>query len=282
MRKWICPKSPEETRDLIIIPESMVETIMSLHHSSIFSTHPGVANCVNNCLRTTYWPGMKKDIKMYIEACENCGQNKHPQAYLKSGLKHIIFHKFNDAIVIDHIVPSSQLTTPRGFRYILTITDHWSGLLVAIPVKSQTAEENIKSIFRSWVLVHGMPRELICDNHPGFSAKFFEAVLKAFQCKVTHGTSYKARSTGKAEASNKRLNGALRSSLPLGKENHWDVYLPYATFALNSLRNRHTGYSPNRCAYGRELNTPLNVMLEDDTDVTSQTYGYRVYEMHKP
>ena len=88
----------------------------------------------------------------------------------------------------------------------------------------QTAEENIRVIMRKWVMITGMPEQIVCDNHPGFSAKFFEAVLKTFDCKVIRSTLYLSRSTGKAERTNRRINSALRAIIPPGKESSWDLY----------------------------------------------------------
>ena len=115
-----------------------------------------------------------------------------------------------------------------------------------------------------------MPLEIIVDNHPGFSSEFFKDFFKAFNCKMTKGTSYGKSSTARAENNNKRTNQALRAVLPIGKENLWDLYLNDCVFALNSLRNRRTGYSSHMLVYGQELNTPLSIILEKDSRFVSQ------------
>ena len=264
LRKWVSTKDADQGRNLIVIPENQIEEIMKLHHSTLASCHPGVDNSVDLCRRKFYWPKMVEDFKEYIAACEKCSAIKQPQKYLKAPLRHMLFHSFNDCIIIDHIVPESEGRTPRGYRYILTITDAWSNYVVAIPVKTQTAKDNIQHIVRRWVLTFGMPKEIIVDNHPGFRAEFFKSVWNYFDCKVTHGTSYKSRSTGKAERSNKRVNQALRAAIPEGKERDWDIYLGYCVMALNSLRNRHSGYSSNRLVFGRENNTPISLLVDNE------------------
>ena len=221
---------------------------------------------------------------MYIKACIRCGEMKQPKAYLKAPLKHLFFHHFNDAIVIDHIVPTANQRTPRGYRYILTISDAWSNYLVAVPVRSQTAKENVAAIMKNWILKFGMCRELIVDNHPGFRAEFFREVWEHFDCKKTHGTSYKASSTARADNNNKRTNRALRACIPRGREHCWDIYLDKSTFALNCLKNRRTGCSAHKMVFGREVNVPLNIML-DDRDKhqhdTRNTAAREAYELHR-
>ena len=280
LRKWINTKDPDTPRSLIVVPESLTEQIMEIFHKSIMSCHPGVDRTLHQCRHFFYWPKMKLDFTEYIAACTTCQETKQSHHFLRAPLKQLIFHHFNDCITVDHIVPEQEGRTPRGFRYILSITDCFSNYLVAVPVKSQTSKENIKAIFRNWVLTFGMPKELIVDNHPGFTSDFFSEVFKAFDCKKTHGTSYKSRSTGRAENSNKRLNQALRSILPKGKENQWDVYLSYATFALNCLSNRKTGFSANRMVFGTELNTPLSVLVEDSDSYKPSTVDCRSQEAY--
>ncbi len=69
---------------------------------------------------------MEDEFKMFIKACIRCSEMKQPKAYLKAPLRHLFFHHFNDSIIVDHCIPHSKKKTPRGFRYILTITDAWS------------------------------------------------------------------------------------------------------------------------------------------------------------
>lgn len=282
-RKWV-RKKEEDTRLLILVPEKCEEEIMRLFHENITYCHPGAGACVARCRQYFYWPKMEAEFDLFIKACIKCGEMKPPRAYLKAPLKQIVFHGFNDAIMVDHIVPSATMRTPRGFRYILTISDAWSNYVVAVPVRTQTAKENIAAIMKHWVWRFGLCREIIVDNHPGFRSEFFEEVWKAFQCKKTHGTTYKSASTGRAENNNKRINNALRACLPSGKEHLWDLYLEKVTFALNCAKNRRTGFSAHKMLYGREVNLPLTLVMEKEDILApekSRTTAAEVYKNHK-
>ena len=262
-KRWTDQKSEEE-RNLVIIPEKMREEVMRTAHSSLLTAHPGVDKTIDVCLRQYYWPGMREEVKLYIGACLTCAGIKQPQAYLRAPLKHMIYHNFNDAVSIDHIVPKLEGRTADGNRYILSITDMWSGFVVAIPCKTQSAEESIRLIMRHYVLIHGVPKMLHSDNAKCFVSTFFTAVCRAFGCKTVTGLPYSCRSTSKAERTNKRLNQGLRAALQNHQLNKWDKYLPYVVFALNMLKSRHTGYTANRLALGREVNTPLSLIVENE------------------
>ena len=185
-KRWTDQKSEEE-RNLVIIPERMREEVMRTAHSSLLTAHPGVDKTIDVCLRQYYWPGMREEVKLYIGACLTCAGIKQPQAYLRAPLKHMIYHNFNDAVSIDHIVPKLEGRTADGNRYILSITDMWSGFVVAIPCKTQSAEESIRLIMRHYVLIHGVPKMLHSDNAKCFVSTFFTAVCRAFGCKTVTG-----------------------------------------------------------------------------------------------
>ena len=286
MRRWVDVKDSTKNRYLIAIPEPLHEIFMKLSHNTKITAHPGARVSLEICRRYYYWPKMHEDFKLYVAACIKCGCMKPPSAYREAPLRHIIFHSFNDGVVIDHIVPEQMGKTPRGYRYILTITDSWSNYIVAIPTKTQTAEENIRLIIHHWALVFGMPLELLADNAPGFKAKFFKTILAAFDCKTTYGQTYRSRTTGRAEKSNARLNSALRACIPENKYRNWDLYVNFATFALNGLRNSHTQYSANFLVFGKELNTPLSVLVDNQKEfervpVKQSDYDVRAHELYK-
>ena len=59
-----------------------------------------------------------------------------------------------------------------------------------------------------------------------------------------------------------RVNQSLRLVLEGKNPKLWDHYLDYACSALNSLKNRNTGYSANFLVFGRENNAPLSLIME--------------------
>ena len=286
MRKWIAINngSTENEKQLICVPEKNQERVLEMCHTSLIANHPGVKLTLDVCRRYYYWPGMANDVELFVKACVTCARVKAPQAYYKAKRQHIIAHKFNDILIIDHIEPEKLGITNSGNKYILSMTDAWSGFVVAVSTNSQNAETNISRIIHKWVLPYGVPREVISDNAPGFKAKFYRAVLTALNCKQTYGLAYECKSSSKAERTNKRLNQSLRLVLEGKNPKLWDKYLDYVCSALNSLKNRNTGYSANFLLYGRENNTPLSLLIEDDdTTDTGHLSGYaqKAYKVHQ-
>ena len=287
-RKWIKhhkrSNEVEVERKLYLVPDAIRHEIMVLSHGTLLTMHPGAEETLRQCQQHFYWPKMADEIKLFVDACIVCGKAKQPSAYLKAPLKHVITHDFNDVLVIDHVVPERDIATPRGNRYILTITDLFTGYLLALPAKTKTSEETIRLIHQNWCSIKGYPREIISDNDPGFTSTFYNAVLSAFNIKSTHGTPYKCSSTSKAERSNKKINKALRTTLNDKQIRDWDIYLKWVCFALNSLKSRHTGFSPNRLLYGKEINSPLSILVTDPDkpeDNSGNPQARKAYQLHR-
>ena len=281
MRNWFDLNSQKNTA-LIVIPEMIREEVMQLCHKSRLVSHPGVENSYVMCRRYYYWPKMREDFELYIAACTVCSNVKQPQSYLKAPLKHMIYHQFNDCIVIDHIVPSRERKTKRGNRYILTITDMWSGYCVAVACKTQEAKETFNHIKKEWLLRFGVPKRVVSDQASGFTSTFFNSVLAMFDIQPSLGMAYSCRSTSKAERTNKRVNQALRAALRNERLGEWDLYLDYVVFALNSLKSRHTGYSANKLLFGKEVNTPMTILMENQgpENKVYKSYARQAYDLY--
>ena len=286
-KKWI--KHNKETKEieiqrfLVLVPESLKVTVLDQHHSSLLAMHPGIDNTCELIRQRYYWPRMREEVELYVKSCITCGGCKQPHHYLKAPLRHVITYEPMDTIAIDHIVPTKEGATKRGYRLILSITDVFSGYVLALPCKTKRSEETIRLILHKWCLRFGYPSEILADNDTSFSSEFFNEVCSYFKTKVTHGVPYKCSSTSKAENSNKRINKALRVTLSDKQILDWDLYLNFVAFALNGIRSRHTGFSANQIVFGKHLNTPLDLELDgspillDNHATKKKTTAYVIY-----
>ena len=265
-KKWIRhdkqTNEVEIQRFLVIVPESLKKTILEQHHSSLITMHPGIDNTCDQIRRRYYWPRMREEVEKYVKSCITCGGSKQPHHYLKAPLQHVITYNPRTTISIDHIVPSKEGVTSRGYRLILSITDVFSGYVMALPCKTRKSAETIQLILHKWCLRFGYPSEILADNDTSFTSEFFNEVCQFFKTKVTHGTPYLCSSTSKAERSNKRINQALRVTLTDKQISDWDLYLNFVSFALNGIKSRHTGFSANEIMFGEDLNTPLDLEID--------------------
>lgn len=250
----------EEQRLLIVVPGSLQEKVMYNFHGAFAANHPGIQISWEKCSEKYYFYKMKEELKLYIQACNICNESKRPQKYFKPHLKPIIYTEFNQCISIDHLVVN--IATPRRNKYILTITCHYTNYLVAIPVKTLTSEETVRTIILHWALRFGIFKAIQHDRHQSFSSHLFQGIMDAFRVKDIRSTAYKSSTQGRVEAQNARINTAMRTSVPRDDLRNWDLYLPYVVFILNQIKSTHTGFSSNFLVFGRELNHIRDLWIE--------------------
>ena len=284
-RRWTALKQPFMEKDLIVVPHVLQERLLTYYHCGVLSVHAGVETCLGNCLRRFWWSKMRKEFKLFIGACVKCNHIKRPRAYLKAPLQPILNSQFNSCVAIDHIVPSLNNKCFGGFRYILTIVDCFSNYLVAIPVKTQSAEETVRVIIQAWILKHGMMQSILSDRQQNFCSDLFTGIMDAFGVEARKSSAYKGSTNGRVERQNERINGALRAVMPEGELNSWPKYLPYVVSALNTFKNKHTGFSANFLTYGRELRFPQEFFVDqgpgEEESLPVQTKAYQLYRRMK-
>ena len=257
---------PSEIKKIIVVPYSLTERLLYSFHDSLQNTHSGVETSLAACQEKYYYFRMKKDFGMYVAACLTCNRNKQPKAYLRAKLKTVVHHNFNDAICIDHLEPS-KVPTPRGNTALLTIVDCATNYTVCVPVKSQSAPDTVKSLIEAWVCKFGVPLAVHTDRHANFCSKTFSAVMEIYGTKLSHSTPFHSQGNGKAEAMNKRINTAMRVSLTNDQFKNYDLWVKYIMLTLNSLRSNRTSYSPNFLLFGRSLNMPRDLLVNDDSRI---------------
>ena len=163
LRKWINTKDPDTRRSLIVVPESLTEKIMEIFQKSIMSSHPGVERSLHQ--RRHFSTGQKcswTSLSTSLHVQHAMRLSKLITSYMLLS-SNSFSTTSTTTIVVDHIVPEQEGRTPCGFRCILTITDSFSNYLVAVPVKTRTSKDNLKAIFRKWVLTFGMPKKIMVN-----------------------------------------------------------------------------------------------------------------------
>ena len=276
-------------KDLIVVPQTLIEKVIKLYHGGIQSCHTGIATSLDLCRHKFWFYDQRQEFEYYINSCPKCHEFKQPRKFIKAPMRPVIFREFNQGVAIDHIVVSQDQVTARGNRYILTITCLFTGYLVACPVKTQNTKETIRMFLQHWATIFGWPLAIIHDNHKGFTSDLFSAMTTIFDIDDRHTTPYNCQSNGKVESQNKRINNALRASLSESQIKDWDLWLKYVVFTLNSLKSSRTSYSSNFLVFGRHLRAPRDLWLEQanldrNTDQYINVDNLRkkaAYDLHK-
>ena len=134
------------------------EEILKEHHNPADIGHPGQHRMLELLKRTYWWPGLKEDIKRYVQGCFKCQQNK-------------VQHQRMDVIVV--------------------IVDRFTKMICLKAATTNISLEGIAKIYRDdiWKL-YGILRKILSDRGPQFASKFMEEFTKALGTKRQLSTAY--------------------------------------------------------------------------------------------
>ena len=145
--------------------------------------------------RTYWWPGLKEDVKKYVQGCFKCQQNK-VQHQRKAGELHPleIPQGLWQEISIDIIGP---LPTSNGMDAIVIIVNQFIKMICLKATMTNISLEEIAKIYRDniWKL-HGIPRRILSDRGLQFASKFIEEFTRALGTKRQLSTVYYPQTDG--------------------------------------------------------------------------------------
>ena len=149
-------------RPRVVVPESLRKCVLKAHHNSQLAGHQGSRRTFEQIAASFYWPGMAKDVKLWVRACLACAKRKTPRPK-RAGLREVKQSTYpGQTIAIDIWGP--MMESPEGNKWVLTMIDHFTKWPVAVPIPDHKAETIAKAILRHWVCEHGVPESIVSDQ----------------------------------------------------------------------------------------------------------------------
>jgi len=250
---YCCTKEKTENpRKQILVPTHLQQAIVTLHHNTLTSAHPGINYTTERINRNFTWKGRAKTIAEHIAGCKLCQQRK--AARLKFSKMYQLFEKptrFFQQLAIDTVGPIKKNSNGDSLNYVITIVDLYSNYLFASAVTAPTAEEAAAALI-SVVLTHGAFESLLSDNGSEFANKTVRSLLKTLNAKQKFAIPYRPQTNGTLEKSHQALLDKMTilfKSCP--KDANLADYLPFAVYAMNTQQKIGLP-SPYFTAFGRE------------------------------
>ena len=246
----------------IVIPnnDKLRTMIISQHHDTSTSAHPGSTKTIDLITRLFYWKNMHNDIKQYVQSCLQCQSNKF-STKSPQGLLHPIETPDTRWHTITTDFITKLPTTKSGYDAIVVFVDKYSKMCHYIPTYTNTNAAQFCTLFINHIIrLHGLPATIISDRDARFTSSFWKAVCKQLTIKLSMSTAYHPMSDGQTERANRTLEESLRSYVNYHQDN-WDEYLPLIEFAHNNVIHSSTSYSPFFLNYGQHPRTPITAAL---------------------
>ena len=229
-------------------------------HDTPVGGHLGRDKTIELMSRNFYWDNMNKVIEQYVLTCEACQRNKSSQQKTAGELMPIPSPEYaGHTWTMDLItgLPKSR----NGNDAIVVWVCKLSKLRHYAACKTSIDAPTLARLFMNTIVrQHGLPKCIISDRDPRFTANFWKAFWTGLGTSLNMSTASHAQTDGQTENANKVLEIMLRSRVDFDQTD-WDEHLAAAELAINNARNETTGYSPFYLFYGRNATLPLDLAL---------------------
>jgi len=240
----------KEGRVYVPKDEKLRVEIIRLHHDTPIAGHGGQWKMVELVTRNYWWPGITKEIKRYVEGCDQCQRMKNrvdmPVGKLRPNQ---VPERPWQHISVDFIM---KLPVSKGYDSILVVCDRFLKMSHFVATTEKTMAEGLARLFRDnvWKL-HGLPESVISDRGPQFAAGLTRELNKMLEIETKLSMAYHPETDGQTERTNQELEQYLRMYIN-HRQNNWSEWLATAEFAFNNKVHTATKMSLFQVNYGRE------------------------------
>ena len=230
---------------LRVISTAELDIILYSMHTDPLTGHFALKGTIQRILERYYWPTIDRDVRAYINSCDDCQRRGKPQ--INEPLHPIKVGQPFSRIGIDVVGPLNE--TKRGNKYIITATDYLTKWPEARAVQHAQKEDIALFVWEEIICKHGCPRELLSDRGAAFLSKMVESLLLITG--ITHklSSAYHPQTNGLTERFNKTLCKSLaRTAAKYDKQ--WDLFVHSSLFAYRTTKHSVTKHTPFFLTYG--------------------------------
>lgn len=240
-------------KPVVVLPASLREQVIFTHHLAYYAGHFGVYKTVARLALRYYWPRMKRHVKAFIAKCMFCLTYK-PKYKMPTWLQ-LPLGVPCEIVAMDLYGPLP--VTLHRHEYILALLDHHTRWCELVPLRQTTVEDIACALHTYWFSRFGVPRVLLSDNGPQFTAALLARLCKVYGIRRVFSTPYHPRGNSIVESFMRSIRTALHLVHVVG-ERRWDELLPAAAMAYRSTPHSSTGFSPFFLLTGTEMVLPLS------------------------
>ena len=242
----------------LVIPPSMVPTVLAELHDSPTAGHLGVGKVLEKVRRRFYWVGQRRDVQGWCDSCNLCGSTKSPPKHRHAPLQTQVSTSPMQRVAMDILGPLP--VTPRLNKYVLVLGDYFTKWTEAFAIPDMETATVARVFVDEFVSRFGAPTHLHTDQGRSFESSLIRELCQLLGIVKTRTTPYHPQSDGMIERFNRTLLSMLRMAA-VEDESNWDLKLPCLMFAYRTSVHEATKHTPFSLMFGREVQLPIDVMF---------------------
>jgi cleavage and polyadenylation specificity factor subunit 1 len=213
-------------------------------------SHPGIRASRQMISAKYLWPGMNKDVKLWVESCIDCQRSK-VYRHQKAQVEEIPVPKRRFSHVHLDIVGPLKMT--NSMTHLLTMVDRTSRWCEAVPLSDTTAKACFQAFINSWCSRFGIPSTITTDQGSQFTSSMWSTLMKELGVRHILTTAFHPQSNGMVERLHRSLKAALRAR---HASTSWVEHLPWVLLGLRTAPRKDNSLSAAEMVFGAAPSLP--------------------------
>ncbi|GKC92655.1 putative reverse transcriptase domain-containing protein [Tanacetum coccineum] len=195
-----------------------------------------------------WWPGMKKNIAMYVSKCLTCSKVKAEHQKPSGLLQQPEIPDWKWENITMNFINKLPRTSSRHDS-IWVIVDRLTKSAHFLAIREDYKIERLARLYINEIVArHGVHVSIIYDRNSYFTSRFWQSLQKALATRLYLSTTYHLETDGQSERTIQTLEDMLRA---------WDTHLPLVEFSYNNSYHSSIKCAPFEALYGRKFRTPI-------------------------
>ena len=223
----------------LVVAQDMRKVALKFGHESV-SSHLGRRKSIDALETYFYWPSLRTDVTKFVSECTVCQRHKDSRALQQPFQELPPVKQSLERISIDL---TDMLSGANGYRYVLTVIDHYSRYVKFYPLRSKTTDE-VSRNFVTYLNDFGVPNSVILDNGAEFTSNQFKDLCKAHKINTGFITPYHPQGNSVSERMHRTMKTVL-NIMCKGYPYQWPKYLGDTQRVFNTAVHTTLGEQPH-------------------------------------
>ena len=261
------------------------QEIMKLFHDSMFEGHRDAQATYRRVREKFFWPNMEAHCVRYVHTCDTCQRHKYMPKKPKGLLQPlpapstIPFEELTTDFAT--CLPMSKDTyTGASYDAVQVYVCRLSRRVRLMPCRTtDTAKQTVHNFMNHMFKMHGLPRSIVSDRDPKFTANFYKFVSEILGIKLNMTSSHNPRADGLSE----RMVGVVTTLIRIycgWHQNDWVDMLGQLEFGLNKhVTHSRGGQAPFLISDGYVPHSPSDFVIPKSLEGTT-AHDFAVQQQH--
>lgn len=241
----------------LLVPICLRSEMIDFVHCGLTGSHVGIAKTMYQVLRRGWWRGWRADVRRQLKRCSRCSRYHRGALPRQGPLQPTRVGAVFERLSIDLTGP--HVRSRRGYVYILTVVCPFSKFCECLPLRNKEATTVARVLVEEVFCRYGMPLALLSDRGGEVDGNIMKEVCRLLQIDKLRTSAYHPACNAACERMHRTLNSLL-GKVVSERQVDWDEHLPFVAAALRASRSDATKYSANFLMFGREVNTPADIV----------------------